>query len=146
MPGRAWKGTFWGVTITPIEEVRRLHRFIETWMSGREVSGDGWSDFASSLAPSFEMVIPDGTVRDRDQVLEGFSGARGAVRGVKVEIRGAVELLRSDGLAVVRYEEWQLHTTQANQRVATVVLGQHGEESARWWWLALHETSMAIGE
>jgi len=115
-------------------------------MSGQEIPDDGWSDFASSLAPTFEMVIPEGTVRDRDQVLTGFNGARGAARGVKVEIRKAVELFRADGLAVVRYEEWQLHPSQASQRVSTVVLGQHGEDSARWWWLALHETSMAVGE
>lgn len=134
------------MTITPIEEVRRLHSFIEAWMSGREVPGEGWSDFASSLAPTFEMVVPDGTVRDRDQVLTGFNSARGAARGVKVEIREASELLRTDRLAVVRYEEWQLHPSQASQRVSTVVLGQHGQDSARWWWLALHETSMAVAE
>ena len=144
MPEVKPTGTFWGVTITPIEEVHRLHRFIEAWMSGQEVPEDSWSEFARSLAPTFEMVVPTGTARDRNQVLEGFGQARGAAQGVTVEIRAAVELYRSDGLAVVRYEEWQLHPSQSNQRVSTVVLGEHGEIPGRWWWLALHETSIEI--
>jgi len=135
-------GKFLDVTISPIDEVCRLHVFIEAWMSDRDVPGNGWSEFGRSLAPDFQMVTPAGVLVDREQVLAGFGSARGAKQGVKIEIRRPVELHRAGRLGVVRYEEWQLHHSAANQRVSTVVLLEDDDAPSGWSWLALHETSI----
>ncbi len=62
---------------------------------------------------------------------------------VAIEIRNAAVLHQTDQLAVVRYEEWQIHPTDGNQRVSTVVLVADTVAPLGWSWLALHETGFS---
>ncbi len=114
-------------------------------MSGADVDAPGWQSFGDSLGAAFEMTTPDGNSIARSDLLASFEQARNAVPGVKIEIRNAKELFRSPTMAVVRYEEWQLHPTHANQRVSTVVLQAAAQAPGAWLWVALHETRLEPG-
>jgi len=114
-------------------------------MSGTDVDALGWQNFGDSLGEGFEMTTPDGDSIARSDLLVSFEQARNALPGVKIEIRNSKELLRSPTMAVVRYEEWQLHPTGANQRVSTVVLQAAAQAPGSWLWVALHETRLEPG-
>ncbi len=128
---------------SPIDEVERQHGFIEAWMAGQPVSDTGWQEFEQSLVDSFTIVGPEGREAGRADLLQGFSRARGAMPDVAIEIRNAAVLHQTDQLAVVRYEEWQIHPTDGNQRVSTVVLVADTVAPLGWSWLALHETGFS---
>jgi hypothetical protein len=128
--------------ISAPEEVDRLHRFIEAWMAGDPVAADDWELFGAALGPNFSIVNPRGATLAKADLLASFAGARGVMPGVRIEIRQTAVLHEAGDTAIVRYEEWQLHPTQANQRVATVVLERCADAPGGWWWLALHETTM----
>ncbi len=132
------------MTSSAIDEVRRLHVFIEQWLSGGPVEEDGWQRFEDSLADQFEMVVPAGDIVSRAELLVEFSKAHGVASGVEIEIREAAILYSGGDLSVVRYEEWQLHESLSNQRVSTAVLGKDAAAPGGWSWLALHETSLAL--
>ena len=103
---------------------------------------DGWQRFEDSLADQFEMVVPTGNIVSRTELLTDFQEARGAAQGVEIEIREATILYSAGDLSVVRYEEWQLHESLANQRVATAFLTKDTAAPGGWSWLALHETAL----
>jgi len=128
---------------TPIDEVRRLHVFIEAWLSGADADDEGWHDFEAALGEDFTIVSPAGEVVGRSELLTGFRAARGAMPGVSVEIRNASILREADGLAIVRYEEWQLHPTMNNQRKSTATFVAAAEAPLGWSWFTLHETAFA---
>jgi len=128
---------------TPIDEVRRLHVFIETWLSGGDADDEGWHDFEAALGEGFTIVSPAGEAVGRSELLAGFRAARGAMPGVTIEIRNAFILREADGLAVVRYEEWQLHPTMNNQRKSTATFVAAAEAPLGWSWFTLHETAFA---
>ncbi len=133
-----------------VQEVVRQHDFIEQWLGGQGATEAGWQVFCGALADRFEMVVPDGAVVRRADLLEGFRSARGARPGVRIEIRNAA-LLSGGGsddvgasvaaqTATVRYEEWQLHPTLENQRISTAVFERSEAAPLGWAWLCLHET------
>jgi hypothetical protein len=128
---------------SPIDEVQRQHVFIEAWMAGDPVADTDWREFEESLDDSFAIVSPAGNEASRQHLLEGFSGACGVLPGVSIEIRNANVLHQLDGVAVVRYEEWQLHPTAGNQRISTVVFVEDQAAPLGWSWLALHETGFS---
>jgi hypothetical protein len=64
--------------------------------------------------------------------------------GVTVEIRNPSILREADGLAIVRYEEWQLHPNMSNQRLSTATFVAAAGAPLGWSWFTLHET--AFGE
>ncbi len=129
---------------SPIDEVRRLHVFIEAWLSGGDADEHGWQGFAAALADDFTIVTPAGATVARADLLAGFRAARGAMPNMTVEIRNASEVHEADGLVIIRYEEWQLHPTMANQRISTAVFTPAPDAPTGWSWLALHETSFEV--
>ena len=120
-----------------IDEVVRQHLVIEQWLSGADRAG--FDSFVAALADEFEIVTPDGETVAKSELVEGFAGAFGAAPGVKIEVKSARVLAATDDLVVVHYEEWQSHCAQPNQRVSTAVFAPR-LGSARWAWIALHET------
>lgn len=125
-----------------VDEVIRQHVFIEAWMSGAPVDPTEWQLFADVLADDFVIVPPSGVAKPKAALLQGFEAARGVMPGVRVEIRNAHTLYRAADIEVVRYEEWQLHDEQANQRISTAVFVPNAEMPLGWSWMTLHETTL----
>jgi hypothetical protein len=127
------------------EEIVRLHRIIERWLSGRaRVDGPDLDEFRAALAPGFTMVDPDGDVGQRDEVLAMVRAAHGVQPTIKIRICD-VALVASDAarstVVVARYREDHHGTTaQRPCRFATVVFirDDHAPHGPRW--KHLHET------
>ncbi len=130
-------------------EVVELHRFFEDWFAGRlPDTDDAFAALASVLAPSFEMVTPDGATRTRDQVLggvrDGHPGGDGAssAGATRFEIRNHRHRHTFDDVAVVTYEEWQTRGDSSQGRVATAVFQAAEAAPNGVIWLHLHETML----
>lgn len=102
-------------------EIEELHEWFVDWYTG-QVDDEQFEKVENALAPSFEMVDPDGVVHDRGAVV-------GYVRDLfdthdpgefDIEIRNVAVVGRFGGRALVRYEEWQ-HAEETSGRLSTVL-------------------------
>ncbi len=130
-------------------EVVELHRFFQDWFAGRLPDTDeAFGRLASGLAPSFEMVTPDGATRTRDQVLGGVRGGHPGGDGAssaevtRFEIRNHRHRHTFGEVAVVTYEEWQTRGDSSQGRVATAVFQAAPAAPNGVVWLHLHETML----
>jgi len=135
-------------------EVEELHDFFTGWFGGAlprsdEVFARGLADH---LHPDFEIVLPSGTVHDRDGLLTPIRQAWGSNPGFSATVRDVRvlgEWLPGDsgeGLVLAAYVEVQTgarNTTPAdNRRHATVLFERSG---GRLIWRHLHETALNAG-
>jgi len=90
-------------------EIVELHQFFASWMSGEGDEGD-IHRFERVLADDFSLQGPDGDTHNRHAIIELVRQARpqpADAPSVSIEIRNvSLEEVR-EGLATVRYEEWQ---------------------------------------
>lgn len=130
------------MTTSPIDEIIRQHVFIEAWLSGSDdAPPESFAErFDAALDPGFSMVSPDGSVTDRAALLDGFHRARGAVPGLRIEIRAATVVDTCADRSAVRYEEWQFEPDATSVRVSTALLAPDSRAPIGWSWRSLHET------
>lgn len=121
-----------------VGEVVRQHIAIQDWLSGADASA--WDSFVGALDDGFEIVTPDGETVAKSILLDGFRAAFGADPGITIEIRDAHVVAETDGVAVVRYEEWQSQSAAPNRRVSTAVLARDDAAPVGWAWITLQET------
>ncbi|WP_246267000.1 DUF4440 domain-containing protein [Nonomuraea typhae] len=110
----------------------RHHRVIERWLSGEAGPGE-FAALAGAHADGFTLVGPGGVTLTRDQVLAELERLRGAVPGLRIEIREVRVVAEEGPLLVATYQERQ----PGNARRSSVVL-RRTEAGLRW--LHLHET------
>ena len=135
-------------------EVETLHDFFTGWFSGAlPESGEVFArGLADHLHPEFEIVLPSGTVHDRDGILTPVRQAWGTnpdFRAVVRDVRVLGEWARGKsaaGLVLAAYVEAQTgarNTTPAdNLRHATVLFERI---AGRLVWRHLHETAFEAG-
>jgi len=121
--------------------IEDLHDFFVEWYAGEAGPAD-FERMEHSMAPTFEMVAPDGTRHDRDAVLrmvrESFD--RDDPDEFDIEIRD-VEVVREMGThATVRYEEWQTRDGTETGRISTALFREDEAAPCGLAWLDLHET------
>jgi len=87
-------------------EIETLHDLFVRWYRG-EAKHNEFERLERALGDSFEMVSPDGSVSDRETVLDSIRSAYGTRTGFDIEIRNVELVERVDEHALVRYEEWQ---------------------------------------
>ena len=134
-------------------EIEALHDFFTGWFNGTlPESGEVFArGLADHLHPDFEIVLPSGTVHDRDGILIPVHQAwgtnpefRAVVRDVRV--LGAWRQGESEaGLVLATYVEAQSgarNTTPPDNLRHSTVLFEHRAE--RLVWRHLHETAMPI--
>jgi hypothetical protein len=127
-------------------EVEGLHEFFTGWFSGALSESD--AAFASGLAdhfhPDFEIVLPSGSVHDRDGILTPIRHAWGTNPGFSAVVRDVRVLGEWPGarLVLAAYVEAQTgarNTTPAdNLRHSTVLFERI---AGRLVWRHLHETA-----
>lgn len=132
-------------------EVVQLHRFIEQWSNGAlENRDEVYARFAEALAEDFELVSPDGTVADRQAIVDGFRSAhgrwqdgdgvgRGRIRVEAIELR-----LLAPPLALLTYEEWHDLEGATRGRLSSVLLRQRADAPGGVEWVHLHETWLGV--
>jgi hypothetical protein len=131
-------------------EVEALHDFFTGWFSGALPESD--AVFARGLAdhfhPDFEIVLPSGTVHDRDGILTPLRQAWGTNPGFRTVVRDVRVLGEwpGAGLVLAAYVEAQTgarNTTPAdNLRHSTVLFERI---AGRLVWRHLHETAFDGG-
>jgi len=135
-------------------EVETLHDFFTGWFSGAlPESGEAFArGLADHLHPAFEIVLPSGTVHDRNGILTPVRQAWGTnpdfctvVRDVRV-LGEWMPGKSAAGLVLAAYVEAQTgarNTTPAdNLRHATVLFERI---AGRLVWRHLHETAFEAG-
>ena len=129
-------------------EISALHDLFVRWYCGR-AHREEFERLERALGDTFEMVAPDGTVSDRETVLDSVRGRYDTRTGFNIEIRNVELVGRVDDHALVRYEEWQYpgkgRTDEPNSRRSTALFAPvddpPGPESptarplARWQYL-----------
>ena len=131
-------------------EVETLHDFFTGWFSGAlPESGEVFArGLADHLHPEFEIVLPSGTVHDRDGILTPVRRDWGANPGFNATVRDVRVLGEwpAAGLVLATYVEVQTgarNTTPAdNLRHATVLFER---AAGRLVWRHLHETALNAG-
>ncbi|MFB6193580.1 MAG: hypothetical protein ABEI75_00820 [Halobaculum sp.] len=120
-------------------EIRELHDFFGAWYRDET---DAFDHPAASLAPSFRMVAPDGSERDRGTVLEAIREGRGSETGrdppFVIEIRNLRTLRTMGDYCQLTYEEWQRRETWDARR--STALFERGDGPNDVVWIDLHET------
>ncbi len=107
-------------------EIETLHDLFVRWYRG-EADRDEFERLERALGDSFEMVSPDGSVSGREAVLDGIRSAYGTRTGFDIEIRNVELVERIDEHALVRYEEWQYTTDEADDTRESSPAGSAGD-------------------
>jgi len=127
-------------------EIETLHQFFVGWYTG-QLPDEAFSRAESALAPSFEIISPDGERRDREASLAAIRNSFGTYGPAEfeIEIRNVEVVERWDDRALVRYEEWQ-HTEATTGRLSTVLFAPAREstpDEQQLEWRYLQETWLA---
>lgn len=130
-----------------LAEVDDLHSFFVAWMGGEEEA-----EFArceAALGPGFQIVEPDGTVVDRDPLLQALGSAKGkhkdSERPFDIRIEESRARTVSDTLCLVTYIERQMVRGQPTARRSTALFRKRAGGPNGVEWLHVHETWIASG-
>jgi len=121
-----------------INEVVELHQFFESWLSGGIAQTQPlFTKFKNALAEDFKMIEPSGKVLQKNELLEAFWHAHGAMPApFSIKVKQAKARVLDKGLALVVYEEWQTGVDET-ARVSSALLR---ETDKGMQWLHVHET------
>jgi hypothetical protein len=120
------------------DEIESLHAWFGAWFRG-EIEDNTFRRFTDSLAPSFVMFDPSGTVREREEVVATILGLRGA-RTVDIWVTDLHAVWAEKDLALVRYLEHQRSATGETVRRSTASFRRMDEAASGVQWLHVHET------
>ena len=130
-----------------LAEIDDLHRFFVAWLGGDAAAELARCEWA--LGPGFQIVEPDGTIVEREPLLQALGSARGKHndpdRPFSIRIEDATARAPSGALCLVTYVERQIVRGQSTARRSTALFrntpdGPNGVE-----WLHVHETWIATG-
>jgi hypothetical protein len=123
------------------KEIEELHQFFQDWFNGVLPETEaGFAPFPTALGESFTIVSPQGTVADRQQILEMLWAGYGKQVGVRIWIEGVRVSFVGNGVALAMYEEWQENVARempAKGRLSSVLFQK---ENDKLTWLHVHET------
>lgn len=126
------------------DEIEALHQFFVEWYTGDADEND-FAKVEEALAPSFEIVSPDGTVHDVDAITAAIREAFGTHEpgSFDIEIRNVEIVEQFDEVTAVRYEEWQEDAGETTGRLSTALFGPARDstsEQQQYEWRYLQET------
>lgn len=132
---------------TAIAEIKRLHVFLQDWITGSAPQTDAEfaSRFSDHLAENFQLVQPGGEVSDRNATLDAIWGLHGKNPPFRIQIRNPRPVLTgAKGVISVLYEEWQREALNAlranNGRVSTAIFDITDRPGQPLKWAFIHET------
>jgi len=126
-----------------------FHGFINEWFRGECPENQELFEqrHASHLAEGFQIILPDGSVLDRDGLIGLIRGLYGKNPSFKKQIRNPqLRPMRCKGYLLVNYEEWQKGAANFESpnhaRQVSAVLRVEPGDPVRLKWLQIHETKM----
>jgi hypothetical protein len=136
-------------------EVVELHTFFEDWFTGRLPDrDDAFERVEQVLSPRFVLVIPEGRIIRRAELISSLRNRHGARSEALDESTSddfdiwidSIEIQIEDGdLVVATYEEWQRiepedGETEEKGRISSVVFTRNDDMPHGLGWQHLHET------
>lgn len=129
-------------------DILEMHRFFEDWFTGRCPDDDETFErgVARRLAPAFRIVMPGGTMLDRDGLLGALRAGHGVNGEFRIEIRDVAGryLDTGHGLVLATYVEWQSDAVNSvppdNGRMSSAVFERHAGAPNGFRWVHVHET------
>ncbi|MFB6264081.1 MAG: DUF4440 domain-containing protein [Bradymonadaceae bacterium] len=124
-------------------EIHETHDFFEAWFSGNcPETEEKFARLESALGAGFAMVIPEGRILERSELLQSIRQRHGFRVGTDFSIRiddVDVRVERED-VIVATYEEWQHMQGRQNGRISSVVFGREPDAPNGLRWQHLHES------
>ncbi|NEE01946.1 DUF4440 domain-containing protein [Phytoactinopolyspora halotolerans] len=124
------------------DEVVRLHRIIQRWLSGRATPDDPDFDaFCAAQGAGFTLVMPEGRTLHREDVLEMVRAAHGVEPAIEIRIHDVTVVAADADVVVATYREEHRGTAAEHiERLATAVFTRDGDTPHGLRWRHLHET------
>jgi hypothetical protein len=130
-------------------EFEDFHGFINEWFRGECPEDEELFErrHASHLAEGFQIILPDGSVLDRDGLISLIRGLYGKNPSFKKQFRNIqLRPMNCKGYSLVNYEEWQKGAVNFEppnhaRRVSAVLRVATGDP-VQLEWLQIHETKM----
>lgn len=130
-------------------EFEDFHGFINEWFRGECPEDEELFEqrHASHLAEGFQIILPDGSVLDRDGLIGLIRKLYGKNPSFKKQIRNVqLRPMKCKGYSLVNYEEWQKgaanYKPPNHARQVSAVLKVEPGDPVRLKWLQIHETKM----
>lgn len=124
-----------------VDEIRTLHDDLAHWLGAPDAS-DALARFEAQLHPEFSMVVLEGAVVAREQLVAGLRAAGHAAPGLTIDILDVDVLLLSADCAVARFREvHHLPDGPAARLTTAVLVPAAGRNGLRW--RSVHETAVA---
>ena len=122
-----------------IQEVIELHELFEAWFNGR-IPQTSFERLENALHPTFAIVLPDGQLRERSDLLAMLQAGYQGQPGMRVWVENPQFRPVDEGVGLVVYEEWQVVNEETTKRISTAVLQHHPSAPNQVTWLHVHET------
>ncbi|MEC3953893.1 DUF4440 domain-containing protein [Nocardia sp. CDC153] len=122
-----------------VDEIKTLHDDLALWL-GTSDAHDALERFGAQLSPAFSMVVMQGAVVARAQLLTGLKGAGYSMPGLTIDIVDIEVLHRANDCAVARFREIHHRPNGPAARLTTglLVVDAAGRNGLRW--RCVHET------
>ena len=121
------------------KEIRRLHVFLEAWLSGQMPADEGryQAEFADCLSEEFTMIQPGGSRSDKAATVAAIRNGYGKSPDFRITVHRVQEITPAGQPEVLAacYEEHQtgaLNSSRENIRLSTVLF-EEGEGGALRW-------------
>ncbi|GAB0106249.1 hypothetical protein JMUB6875_52330 [Nocardia sp. JMUB6875] len=124
-----------------VAEIRTLHDDLALWL-GTPDARDALARFGDQLHREFSMVVMQGAVVARDQLLAGLNGAGHSMPGLTIDIVDIDVLHRADDCAVARFREIHHRPDGPAARLTTGLLVADAAARNGLRWRSVHETAV----
>ena len=123
------------------QEIQKLHRFFEGWLSGALPPTDAtFTRLERALDETFTFISPAGRRLDREGILAMVRAGHGGRPDLKIWIEKPCLRLRHGELTVATYEEWQEASGVRTARLSTVIFADRPGDAHELAWLHVQET------
>ena len=120
------------------QEIIRLHFFFENWFNATSLNAEeAFQNFSASLASTFVIIGPDGSLTPKTELTEHLYRLYGARPGIRISIHNPKVHRNENNFIVATYEEWQLIDFAEKKRLSSVLFEFKDE---RLIWQHVHET------
>jgi len=118
-----------------------IHQFFEDWYNGAAEKRAFRANVADHFAHGFKIVMPDGTLYQRGEILPLIEKGFGTSRDFKIEIKMRSSEEIGDSFTLALYEEWHMEEGHERKgRLAVLLLEQVAP--GKFLWRHCHETPL----
>ncbi len=136
------------ITLTSIrDEILGLHEFFVRWFCAGPSTKLDFARCEDALAADFHLVMPDGSMVERSNIIATLRAARGSAKpGFSIAIEHLAPLWQDRGAILVTYVEAQVRDGRPTRRRSSALFSAHNSAPHGVAWRHLHETWMQASD